>query len=86
MGLQFKKYKTKFRYALKPVFVMLADREKEMNPEEWNIQTKKMHQHILDNPIEFLGTDLPDQSLINDILNEIFIEFLKDMKIKRIRP
>jgi hypothetical protein len=34
---------------------------------------------------DFLGTDLPEMNLIKDILDEIFSEFLKDIKIKKQR-
>lgn len=83
MGLLFKKYKTKFRYALKPVFAMLVTKQREMEPSEWKEFLDKTHDNILRNPSEFLGRELPELSLMRDILDEIFKEFFLDLKIKR---
>jgi hypothetical protein len=83
MGLLFKKYKTRFRYALKPVFAMLVSKEKEMGASEWSAYVSKTHINILNNALEFLGTDLPDVDLMKDILDELFKEFSTDLKIKK---
>lgn len=83
MGILFKKYKTRFRYALKPVFAMLVSKQKEMDDAAWREFLKKTHDNILRNPTEFLGTDLPEQNLMTDILEEIFKEFFYDLRIKR---
>jgi hypothetical protein len=83
MGLLFKKYKTRFRYALKPVFAMLVSKEKEMSQSEWNEYVSKTHTNILSNAVEFLGSDLPEDDLMKDILEELFKEFSADLKIKK---
>jgi hypothetical protein len=82
MGLLFKKYKTKFRYALKPVFAMLVAKKKELPSDEWLQFTNRLHEKITANPIEYLGSDLPEKDLIRDILDELFLEFHKDLKLK----
>jgi hypothetical protein len=78
MGLLFKRYKTKFRYTLKPVFVMLVAKGKELDKEQWLRLVNKSKESISANPEEYLGVDLPDVSLLKDILDEIFHEFLKE--------
>lgn len=83
MGFLFKKFKTKFRYALKPVFAMLVAKQREMDPSDWKEFLKKTHDNILRNPTEFLGSELPEKDLMTDILEEIFKEFFYDLKIKR---
>ena len=83
MSLLFKRYKTKFRYALQPVFSMLVGKEKEMPHEDWLQLIKTTEQRILLNPVDFLGTDLPGKDLMKDIVEEIFKEFDKDLKIKK---
>jgi predicted solute-binding protein len=83
MGVLFKKYKTRFRYALKPVFAMLASRQKEMEPGPWSDLLTKTRESIVNNPAEFLGPDLPEKQLMLDILEEIFKEFDYDLKIKK---
>lgn len=82
MGLLFKKYKTRFRYALKPVFAMLISKEKEMGSAEWTEFLKRTHDNIIRNPSEFLGPDLPERNLMADILDEIFKEFTTDLTIR----
>jgi hypothetical protein len=82
MGLLFKKYKTKFRYALKPVFGMLVAKKKVLREDEWSAATMRMKEQILSNPLDYLGSDLPDPDLQRDILDEIFLEFYKDIKLK----
>jgi hypothetical protein len=81
MGLLFKRFKTKFRYALKPVFVMLVDRQKGTDRKEWTMLVNKMRQSIHANPQEFLGVDLPDPNLLRDVLDEIFQEFMKERNL-----
>ena len=83
MGLLFKKYKTKFRYALQPLFAMLAAKEKTMNLVEWQNYIQRTRESILGNPAEFLGPELPESTLMRDVLDEIFLDFHKDRKIKR---
>jgi hypothetical protein len=78
MGWIFKRFKTKFRYALKPVFVMLVDKQKTLDKKEWILLVNKMRQSIAVNPAEFLGDDLPEQDLLRDVLGEIFQEFMKE--------
>lgn len=83
MGILFKKYKTRFRYALKPVFAMLVSREKNLDTHSWSMLTHRTFESILRNPAEYLGQDLPDENLMRDILDEIFVEFHKDLKVKK---
>ena len=83
MGLLFKKYKTKFRYALKPIFAMLTAKTEDMERDEWTEYVKRTHRRILQNPIDFLGTDLPNSSLLKDILDELFLDYGKDLHIRK---
>jgi hypothetical protein len=78
MGLLFKRFKTKFRYSLKPVFAMLVARRRELNEESWTLLFRKIQNSISTNPQEYLGEELPEPSLLRDILDEIFKEFLKE--------
>ena len=83
MGLLLKKYKTRFRYSLQPMFALLEAKEKTLRHDEWQSFVKKTQERILLNPIDYLGMDIPDESLLKDIIEEIFIEFFKDQKVKR---
>lgn len=83
MGLLFKKYKTKFRYALQPLFAMIVGRRKTMDYNDWEDMILRAKISILNNPIDFLGTDLPDESLVRDVIDEIFYEFMKEQVQKK---
>jgi hypothetical protein len=78
MGLMFKKFKTKFRYSLRPVFAMLVARRKELARKDWIGLVQKARENIQGNPIEYLGKELPEAGLLQDVLDEIFQEFLKE--------
>jgi hypothetical protein len=78
MGVIFRKFKTKFRYALKPVFAMLVHKQKEMDRREWVAMVMKIRNSVQGNPSEYLGTDLPDKDLLNDVLEELFHEFQRE--------
>ena len=78
MGILFKRYKARFRFALKPFFVMLNDKRKVMAHDQWMVFIEQTRNSILANPVDFLGDDLPDPSLMRDVLDDIFEEFLKE--------
>jgi hypothetical protein len=78
MGIRFKRYKSKFRFALKPFFVMISDKRKDMSESEWRELIRQTQISVLTNPVDFLGDDLPDPNLMRDVLDEIFAEFLKE--------
>jgi hypothetical protein len=78
MSAAFKKYKAKFRYALRPFFVMINGKRKLMKESEWNTYLLQIKQNVLHNPVEFLGKDLPDQNLTNSIVDDIFKEFRRE--------
>ena len=79
MGLLFKRYKTKFRYSLQPVFAMLVAKRRDLHDGEWKLVFEKMKVSITSNPEEYLGAELPDHLLLRDILDEIFFEFVKEI-------
>lgn len=83
VGIMFKYYKGRFRRALQPVFVMLIDRKSKMDYDEWQNYVSYTLTRVLENPLEFLGEDMPSPSLTSDIVKEIFSEFMKE-KGKRV--
>jgi hypothetical protein len=78
MSLRFKKYKSTFRYFLRPVFAMLAAKRKASEAAEWLAMVQKVRQGVEQNASEFLGHDLPEKNLLRDILDEIFHDFMKE--------
>lgn len=59
---------------------MLKAKRNTMDTDAWRALVSETIDDILQNPSEYLGTDLPSPSLISDILTEIGHEFLRDMK------
>lgn len=78
MSVAFKKYKRIFRRNLQPVFAMLAARRREIGIADWKVVVDQTLQHVIDNPAEYIGNDLPGKELMIDILHEIKSEFLKE--------
>lgn len=78
MSAAFKKYKSKFRYTLRPFFVMLNGKRKLMSELQWKNHVQQIKLNVLHNPTEFLGEDLPDAKLTANIVDEVFGEFIKE--------
>ncbi len=78
MGILFKKYKGKFRYYLKPIFSMLAARQKDLEQKDWLDMIAVTKKAVTSNPIEHLGHDLPECDLVDAIVDDLFNEFIKE--------
>jgi hypothetical protein len=78
MGIAFKKYKRIFRRNLQPLFAVLVARRRSMDTVTWETLVDETLRHVKDNPVEYVGTDLPNQQLIRDVLEEIRYEFIKE--------
>jgi hypothetical protein len=78
MGIAFKKYKRIFRRNLQPLFAVLVARRRSMDKGTWTMLVDETLRHVIDNPVEYVGSDLPHQQLIRDVLDEIRAEFLKE--------
>jgi hypothetical protein len=76
MGTEFKHYKRKFRNSLEPLFVMLQDKKRRMEKEEWLSFVNKTMHSVLNNPVEFLGTELPEEEMVKDLVQELFVQFV----------
>ena len=79
MSVQFKKYKSIFRRSLRPVLAVLVARRHAMSQASWEASVDETLRHVVNNPIEYLGSDLPDERLVTDVLGEIRLEFLREM-------
>ncbi|HEX6889105.1 MAG TPA: hypothetical protein VF141_00375 [Chryseolinea sp.] len=78
MSFAFKKYKRIFRRNLQPLFAVLAARRRSMDNVTWTRLVDETLRHVMANPVEYLGRDLPHQQLIRDVLDEIRLEFIKE--------
>ena len=78
MGLAFKKYKRIFRRNLQPLFAVLVSRRRSMDKASWTILVEETLNHVVENPVEYVGSDLPHHQLLIDVLDEIRSDFLKE--------
>jgi hypothetical protein len=78
MSLAFKKYKRIFRRNLQPLFAVLVARRRSLDKTNWTRLVDETLQHVMANPVEYLGSDLPHEPLMRDVLDEIRDEFLKE--------
>jgi hypothetical protein len=83
MSILFKRYKRIFRRNLQPVFAVLVAKRVNTTAESWEEEVKHTLSRVGENPTEYLGQDLPQQSLLLTILEEIEYEFLKEMRSTR---
>ena len=79
----FARHKRKFRNKLQPVFAMLKSKKSMMSDMEWELLVRKTIHGVNLNPTEYLGQDLPGNTLIADVLAEIEGEFLRDVRTFR---
>lgn len=78
MGAAFKYFKRRFRNSLQPLFVMLIAKKASMDQAAWFHMVNNTKARVIHNPQDFLGTDVPGHSLLQDIVEELFLEFLKE--------
>lgn len=56
---------------------MLIAKKSELQGEKWKEYVSATRGRIINNPEEFLGRDLPNNSLLCDIVEDIFDQFIK---------
>ncbi len=61
------------------MLAVLAARRRSMTTAAWMAMVDRTVHHVINNPIEYLGEDLPHRQLIIDILDEVQTEFVKEM-------
>jgi hypothetical protein len=86
MGTTFKYYKRRFKNSLEPLLVMLVAKKQTVTPGKWNSLLSKTVSSIMNNPTEYLGAELPEFSLVCDILYEIFEQFCKSKCDRKANP
>lgn len=83
MSILFKRYKRIFRRNLQPVFAVLVAKRVHTAEVSWEEEVRHTLSRIGNNPVEYLGQDLPQEPLLHTILEEIEYEFLKEMRSAR---
>jgi hypothetical protein len=69
-------YKNLFEFNLQPFLSMLESRQAEMNPIDWHSSVSRTRSSICENPVQYLGTDLPSYETTRKLVEEIFSDFL----------
>jgi hypothetical protein len=67
----------KFSLALKPIKILLVMKKNSLSRDDWFLFVQKTKERVLENPAEYLGTDLPDEEMIKDAIEFIFYDFLR---------
>jgi hypothetical protein len=80
MSLRYKHYKRIFRKNLQPIFAVLVAKKRILVYADWEVLSRKTIESIRKNPSEYLGHELPEEPLIDNILDDILNEFFKEMR------
>ena len=49
-----------------------------MDKAAWTSLVEETLQHVVENPVEYVGSDLPHHQLFIDVIDEIRLDFLKE--------
>jgi hypothetical protein len=78
MEPQVRAVKRKFNHALEPIKVMLVNRRPLLPAQEWVRFVHHTKERVLIHPYEYLGDVLPEQAMIDLVVEMIFSEFLSN--------
>jgi hypothetical protein len=70
-------YRRKFNTALEPIKVMLVNKKPTLTLATWLAYVNKTKSRVISSPNEYLGERLPPAGLTNEIVDSLFVEFLK---------
>jgi hypothetical protein len=71
-------HKRKFKNALEPMLVMLLNNRETMSDDSWVAHVQDIQTHVVNNPVEFLGRNLPPPATINEVVALIFNQFVSE--------
>jgi hypothetical protein len=86
MEPQVRAVKRKFNHALEPIKVMLVNRKPQFAAQEWIRFVHHTKERVLIHPSEYLGDPLPEQAMIDHVVEMIFAEFLTNEGIHKAQP
>jgi hypothetical protein len=75
---QFIFHKQNFIMALKPFLEMLLHHKSTESVHDWFMMINNLEARIILDPEQYLGQDLPAREVIDEVINEIFEEFVRD--------
>jgi hypothetical protein len=62
--------------ALKPIKILLLNKHKSLSKDDWFKFVQHTKERVLENPSEYLGSDLPDEHIVRDTIEFVFQDFL----------
>jgi len=86
MEPQVRAVKRRFNHALEPIKVMLVNRKPLLPTQEWVRFVNHTKERVLVHPTEYLGDPLPEQAMIDHVVEMIFTEFLTNEGIPQSAP
>ena len=85
MEPQVRAVKRKFNHALEPIKVMLVNRKPLLPAQEWVSFVNHTKERVRIHPGEYLGDALPEQAMIDHVVEMIFTEFLINEGAHRVK-
>jgi len=74
--MNYKHTKQEFQVRLLPVMDLLDHKRSVLPHEDWIAFTGRTKTSIVNNPIQFLGQDLPDKEITTELVESIFSEYI----------
>ena len=70
-------YRRKFNTALEPIKVMLVNKKRTLTLATWMAYVHKTKASVIESPIEYLGDNLPNKEVTDQIVDSLFSDFLR---------
>jgi len=71
-------YKRKFKNSLEPMLVMLLNHKEIMGDDSWKNYVQDIQARVMNNPVEFLGRNLPPATTVKEVVALIFNQFVRE--------
>jgi len=71
-----------FRIVLAPIFELLVFKKEKLNHQDWLDFVARTETSVKLNPQQFLGNELPNRMIVDQIVSEIFQEFMENESVE----
>jgi hypothetical protein len=75
-------YKNVFRITLQPIIDLLDHKKTQLSEQDWIRFMEITKSSIQANPDQFLGKELPSRAVIQQIVDDIFVDYLKEQTVE----
>lgn len=83
MDEKFKSYKRRFNNSLQPIKVMLVHQHAVLPRSEWLTLVDRTRHAVIEKPNEYLNVDAPDRKLLEQVIGQIFEDFIHQAPTRR---